>query len=1063
MQARVDLGFPGWALVVVFILCPALVLLARRRLRIAAARREEVRRLAALAAEEAARAEEEASLAYVWGSVGEKEIGRPRCAVCFSPTTTRCSRCKAVRYCSGKCQIIHWRQGHKDECHPPQIDDYHNVVISSIDVNGEDANHSDVYDNSVGTFSERPNPPEPKCSSEDFRRDGNFENHEDTWEVESTSDPVEASNYAPLSDDALPDSHAGLHEPLSREASNHICKEPIGVSQMKSVQSTPSAFASSSVSVNTVSSSNDFKQKVPSLKFENVDSPQSVPCISSISIGPSEDTVGCEEGTHPLKVAENAQVNNLVNPQFCVKESVQFGARPLSQTYLKVPSLEENIRGRHCIRDSSNEVAASKDTAQPCIKEKTTLGINKSNCSTGGKETEHSKEPKSVTTANHATCANQSLSMSKENYPKIEKPPIIPTKPLINKSSALDANNDLKTSMRKVVQQCKSFKISRHYSSGLGNDLSGNQNHKMLFPYDLFIKLYNCDKVDLRPCGLINCGNSCYANAVLQCLAFTRPLTAYLLEGLHSRTCPKVDWCFTCEFESLLQKAKQGKSPLSPFGILSHIQNIGGNLGRGREEDAHEFLRYAVDAMQSVCLKEAGKNSLGQQAEETTLIQLMFGGYLRSKIKCMRCQGKSERHERMMDLTVEIHGDVGSLEEALARFTATEVLDGENKYHCTRCNSYERAKKKLTVSEAPNILTIALKRFQSGKFGKLNKSVRFPEYLNLAPYMSRTDDKSPVYRLYAVVVHLDVMNAAFSGHYVCYVKSTQGKWYKLDDSEVKPVDLEKVLSKGAYMLLYARCSPRAPSLLRKARSHEHDSAKRSRFKIQPSTREGVIPTSRASSMPLRPSLSVAERSQQYPERTPGNSALFEPIDLFDDRFFRLRTDSPSSDSSSLFSCSDEGSWSTESSTRDSTSTEEFSDYNFMESGRSNWNSPYRSFEDSDSFTESSEGASPSSIGYSGQEDHHHHHHYHNHPQRKGLSYGKEWAGGREGIHGNESFSFLNSDSTKVCRKLTGQCSSSGSSRNADWVNSSYEAKPSLTQRRTSRERTAQTFGSRFGL
>lgn len=33
-------------------------------------------------------------------------------------------------------------------------------------------------------------------------------------------------------------------------------------------------------------------------------------------------------------------------------------------------------------------------------------------------------------------------------------------------------------------------------------------------------------------------------------------------------------------------------------------------------------------------------------------------------------------------------------------------------YYMSRCNSYERAKKKLTVSEAPNILTIALKRFQ---------------------------------------------------------------------------------------------------------------------------------------------------------------------------------------------------------------------------------------------------------------------------------------------------------------------------------------------------------------
>ena len=50
----------------------------------------------------------------------------------------------------------------------------------------------------------------------------------------------------------------------------------------------------------------------------------------------------------------------------------------------------------------------------------------------------------------------------------------------------------------------------------------------------------------------------------------------------------------------------------------------------------------------------------------------------------MKCGGKSERHERMMDLTVEIEGDIATLEEALDKFTCTEVLDGENKYKCSR-------------------------------------------------------------------------------------------------------------------------------------------------------------------------------------------------------------------------------------------------------------------------------------------------------------------------------------------------------------------------------------------
>lgn len=41
-------------------------------------------------------------------------------------------------------------------------------------------------------------------------------------------------------------------------------------------------------------------------------------------------------------------------------------------------------------------------------------------------------------------------------------------------------------------------------------------------------------------------------------------------------------------------------SPLSPIGILSHIQKIGSCLIRGREEDAHEFLRWDCLRVKSV-------------------------------------------------------------------------------------------------------------------------------------------------------------------------------------------------------------------------------------------------------------------------------------------------------------------------------------------------------------------------------------------------------------------------------------------------------------------------------
>ncbi|KAL5973932.1 hypothetical protein ACLOJK_030591 [Asimina triloba] len=129
-----------------------------------------------------------------------------------------------------------------------------------------------------------------------------------------------------------------------------------------------------------------------------------------------------------------------------------------------------------------------------------------------------------------------------------------------------------------------------------------------------------------------------------------------------------------------------------------------------------------------------------------------------------------------------------------------------------KCSDYVKAWKRLTVHQAPNILTIALKRFQSGRFGKLNKRVTFPEMLDLGPYMSESGNGTDLYRLYAVVVHVDMLNASFFGHYICYTQDFCGNWYRIDDCKVMKVELEEVLAQGAYMLLYSRLHVRQPCL-----------------------------------------------------------------------------------------------------------------------------------------------------------------------------------------------------------------------------------------------------------
>ncbi|KAJ7966328.1 Ubiquitin carboxyl-terminal hydrolase [Quillaja saponaria] len=372
---------------------------------------------------------------------------------------------------------------------------------------------------------------------------------------------------------------------------------------------------------------------------------------------------------------------------------------------------------------------------------------------------------------------------------------------------------------------------------GRGTSKIIKQPKNVLFPYEEFVEFFNWDKMDLPPCGLLNAQNSCFANVVLQCLAFTRPLVAYLLEKGHRRECCRNDWCFLCEFQAHVERSSRSSQAFLPMNILSHLPNIGGTLGYGRQEDAHEFMRFAIDAMQSVCLDEfGGEKAVDPRSQETTLIQHTFGGHLQSQVICTKCDKISNQYESMMDLTVEIQGDAASLEECLDQFTVKEWLHGDNMYKCDGCNEYVKAWKRLTIKRAPNILTIALKRFQSGRFGKLNKRITFPETLDLSPYMSEAADGSDIYKLYAVVVHVDMLNASYFGHYICYVKDFGGNWYKIDDWKVMSVELEEVLSQGAYMLLYRRVCAR-PTCLKFVDSSGKEEKQMVRVEVEPCQKE----------------------------------------------------------------------------------------------------------------------------------------------------------------------------------------------------------------------------------
>eukprot|EP00743_Colponemidia_sp_Colp-15_P004483 GILK01004833.1.p1 GENE.GILK01004833.1~~GILK01004833.1.p1 ORF type:complete len:509 (-),score=83.29 GILK01004833.1:170-1660(-) len=350
------------------------------------------------------------------------------------------------------------------------------------------------------------------------------------------------------------------------------------------------------------------------------------------------------------------------------------------------------------------------------------------------------------------------------------------------------------------------------------------------------------DLAAVRHRGMVNTGNVCFLNSVLQALIHCPPFYRFVhaVSGAHAQREDKPP-AFNA-FSTVLKEFEP--TPTKTFGDppVSALTVFGPLLRKfhpiARQEDAQEFLAFLLDTLHeelrnmtnsdlfetAAAFSELGLEStrdddeweeVGKKGRKSVLnvhqefsaspITKIFGGKLRSSF---RKQGSksSVTFQPFLTLHLDIrHPNIRTVDDALAFYFSSERLED---FISQDTQIQVSASKQITIESLPPVLVLHLKRFSFEAGGrvpaKLSKAVQFGSSLTLS---SRDISKAalaavhkPVYQLFAVVAHHG--REAVGGHYTCASKTKDNRWFHFDDANVTPISEAEVLGMQAYLLFY---------------------------------------------------------------------------------------------------------------------------------------------------------------------------------------------------------------------------------------------------------------------
>lgn len=210
--------------------------------------------------------------------------------------------------------------------------------------------------------------------------------------------------------------------------------------------------------------------------------------------------------------------------------------------------------------------------------------------------------------------------------------------------------------------------------------------------------------------GMLNVGNTCYLNSTLQALFHIPAMANWLVsETAHLENCNISEscggsGCIICAMAKTLQSTQSNQSAVRPFLIYTKLRQICKTMVVGRQEDAHEFLRFLVEAMEKAYLMRfRNYKEMDQLTKETTPLSQIFGGYLRSEVRCLSCNHVSITFQHFQDLLLDIR-KADTLEEAFDGYFSRERLEDMG-YKCEGCKKKVRLHRENIMKYLNNVCT----------------------------------------------------------------------------------------------------------------------------------------------------------------------------------------------------------------------------------------------------------------------------------------------------------------------------------------------------------------------